>query len=44
NSVYKLPDEIDEAIARLKLMSMGISIDVLSEEQRKYLSSWELGT
>ncbi len=44
NSVYKLPDEIDELIAKLKLRSMGISIDVLTEEQIKYLSSWELGT
>ncbi len=44
NSVRKLPDEIDESIAKLKLMSMGITIDTLTEEQRKYLSSWELGT
>jgi adenosylhomocysteinase len=42
--VYKLPDEIDESIAKLKLKCMGISIDELTEEQRKYLSSWELGT
>jgi adenosylhomocysteinase len=42
--VYKLPDEIDESIARLKLKCMGISIDELTEEQRRYLSSWELGT
>ncbi len=44
NAVYKLPDELDRAIARLKLRSMGIEIDELSEEQIKYLSSWELGT
>ncbi len=42
--VYKLPDEIDEEIAKLKLASMGIEIDELTEEQKKYLSSWEMGT
>ncbi len=42
--VYTLPREIDEEIASLKLRSMGISIDTLTEEQRKYLESWELGT
>jgi adenosylhomocysteinase len=42
--VYVVPKEIDEEIARLKLESMGIQIDTLTEEQRKYLSSWEEGT
>lgn len=42
--VYKVPDEIDKEIASLKLSSMGIRIDRLTSEQRKYLSSWELGT
>ncbi len=42
--VYRLPQEIDASIARLKLGSMGIRIDELTEKQRKYLSSWELGT
>jgi adenosylhomocysteinase len=42
--VYPVPREIDEEIARLKLRSMGIDIDVLTEEQRKYLSSWSEGT
>ncbi len=42
--VMTLPREIDEKIARLKLGSMGIKIDELTEEQRKYLSSWQLGT
>lgn len=42
--VYKLPDEIDSEIARLKLDSMGIKIDKLTEEQEKYLSSWKEGT
>ena len=42
--VYPVPREIDEEIARLKLASMGVRIDELTEEQRKYLSSWEEGT
>ncbi len=42
--VMTLPRIIDEKIARLKLSSMGIEIDELTEEQRKYLSSWQLGT
>jgi len=42
--VYTLPKEIDEEIALRKLHSMGYRIDRLSEEQAKYLSSWEVGT
>ena len=42
--VYKLPEEIDKRIARLKLKSMGIKIDRLTREQKKYLSSWQEGT
>jgi adenosylhomocysteinase len=42
--VYDVPDEIDSEIARLKLHAMGIEIDTLTEEQKKYLSSWEEGT
>ena len=42
--VYKVPEEIDENIAKLKLKSMGIKIDELTEEQKRYLSSWEIGT
>ncbi|MBN1221807.1 MAG: adenosylhomocysteinase [Candidatus Aminicenantes bacterium] len=42
--VYRVPKEIDEEIARLKLKSMGVAIDTLTGEQRKYLSSWEEGT
>ena len=44
NEVYKVPDAIDKKIADLKLKSMGIKIDTLTNEQKKYLSSWELGT
>ncbi len=42
--VYPVPEEIDKEIARLKLRSMGIEIDTLTEEQLRYLSSWEEGT
>ena len=42
--VYVVPEKIDTAIAVLKLKSMGISIDRLTPEQKKYLSSWEMGT
>ena len=42
--VYKVPDDIDERIAELKLKSLGVKIDELTREQEKYLGSWELGT
>jgi len=42
--VYSVPQEIDEAIARIKLQAMQVEIDVLTEEQIKYLNSWEEGT
>ncbi len=42
--VYKVPTDIDRGIARLKLRSMGVSIDELTKEQKHYLSSWEIGT
>lgn len=42
--VYEVPAEIDAEIARLKLENMDIKIDVLTEEQTKYLNSWTLGT
>ena len=42
--VYGVPVEIDSEVARLKLHAMGIAIDVLTDEQRRYLSSWEEGT
>lgn len=44
NQVYTIPEDIDLEIARLKLQSMGIRIDVLTEEQKKYLASWKIGT
>lgn len=42
--VYKVPPEIDEQVAKLKLEALGISIDKLTEEQIKYLSDWKSGT
>ncbi|HOX54440.1 MAG TPA: adenosylhomocysteinase [Candidatus Omnitrophota bacterium] len=44
NKVYTVPIDIDEKIAALKLKALGITIDTLTTEQRKYLSSWEMGT
>jgi adenosylhomocysteinase len=42
--VYSVPEDIDREIARLKLEAMGIKIDTLTPEQKKYLESWEAGT
>jgi adenosylhomocysteinase len=42
--VYVVPTEIDEEIARLKLETMGVTIDELTDEQSRYLSSWDEGT
>ena len=42
--VYPVPEAIDQQIAREKLVAMGVAIDVLTPEQKKYLASWELGT
>ncbi len=42
--VYSVPREIDEEVARLKLKTMGVEVEELTEEQEKYLSSWDLGT
>jgi adenosylhomocysteinase len=42
--VHPVPEELDKEVGRLKLMSMGIEIDTLSPQQRRYLESWEEGT
>ena len=42
NKLYTLPHEVDVKIAELKLKSMGIKIDTLTEEQEKYLNSWKI--
>ena len=44
NKVYTVPAEVDQEIAAIKLASMGISIDTLTEQQVEYLNSWEEGT
>lgn len=43
-TVHKVPKEIDELVAELKLETMGIEIDTLTAKQQKYLASWEEGT
>jgi adenosylhomocysteinase len=42
--VHEVPRAIDEQVAQLKLASLGLSIDVLTEAQKKYLCSWDMGT
>jgi adenosylhomocysteinase len=42
--VYVVQEDIDKEIARLKLASMGVNIDTLTEEQERYLASWDQGT
>jgi adenosylhomocysteinase len=42
--VYLVPEEIDREIARLKLETMGVAIDELTQEQSRYLASWDEGT
>ena len=42
--VYEVPQEIDEQVANLKLASLGLSIDTLNREQKKYGCSWDIGT
>jgi adenosylhomocysteinase len=43
-NVYAVPEKIDNMIAKEKLAAMGVTIDRLTAEQKKYLASWELGT
>jgi adenosylhomocysteinase len=43
-NVYPVPEEIDQRIAAEKLAAMGVAIDTLTPEQKKYLASWEMGT
>jgi len=42
--VYSVPEDIDREVARLKLHAMGMAVDTLTPEQRRYLESWEEGT
>ena len=43
-AVYDVPERIEETVATLKLVSMGLKIDTLTPEQKKYLASWQEGT
>jgi adenosylhomocysteinase len=42
--VHEVPQAIENEVASLKLAAMGIKIDTLTDEQKKYLSSWQSGT
>ncbi len=44
HKVHEVPREVDQFVASLKLQTMGIAIDTLTAEQKKYLASWEMGT
>lgn len=44
NRVYGVPEKVDKSIAEMKLRSLGVKIDKLTPEQKKYLESWEMGT
>ena len=44
HKVYQVPKAVDQWVASLKLQTMGITIDTLTAEQKKYLESWEMGT
>lgn len=43
-AVYPVPREMDEAVARTRLETLGVRIDVLTQEQRDYMAGWEVGT
>lgn len=44
NRVYRMPEELDRKVAKLKLETLGVEIDTLTEEQIRYLSDWRCGT
>ncbi|MCA9902894.1 MAG: adenosylhomocysteinase [Anaerolineae bacterium] len=44
SQVYRIPEDVDKEIARIKLEAMGVRIDLLTSEQEKYLNQWEEGT
>ena len=44
NDVHDVPERIDRTISRIKLKTLGVSIDTLTPEQKKYLNSWQVGT
>ncbi len=44
NKVYDVPEKLDKTVAKMKLKALGVKIDELTQEQRNYLHSWEMGT
>ncbi|MEE9253083.1 MAG: adenosylhomocysteinase [Thermodesulfobacteriota bacterium] len=44
NSVHDVPEDIDKSVSRIKLSALGVTFDELTEEQKQYLESWEIGT
>jgi adenosylhomocysteinase len=44
SQVYVVPDDIDREVARLKLEALGVTIDTMTEEQERYVRSWQAGT
>jgi adenosylhomocysteinase len=42
--VYNVPAQIDDKVSRVKLAAMGVRLETLTPEQKKYLASWEMGT
>jgi len=44
NAVHRIPPEVDQDVARLKLEALGVAIDTLTDKQVKYLASWDEGT
>lgn len=44
NRVYRMPEELDRKVAKLKLETLGVEIDLLTEDQIRYLSDWRCGT
>jgi adenosylhomocysteinase len=42
--IYVLPTELDDRVAEIKLTTMGCGLEVLTEEQKEYLASWQVGT
>jgi adenosylhomocysteinase len=44
NKVYDVPEKVDKMVAKMKLKALGIKIDELTQEQKRYLGSWEIGT
>jgi len=44
NRVHDVPSDIDRRVAELKLRALGVGLERLTSEQKRYLTSWQLGT